>query len=178
MKLNRIVHLLVVLGFAWVQSTTAATDGRPGSSSQGSLQISLYVPPQIQLSGLKDVALTTNAAQPAQALTQFCVYSRTGQYQLAAYGSGSNSSFSLAYQNAGDYTPTRSYALSVDDGSGARQIESGVVITGLVGADSKSLECSNTGPNAQLRISSASASDQRQHAGVYQGTLTLTVAPE
>lgn len=154
----------------------AAVDGQVGRISQGSLRISLNVAPQVQVSNLTDIILARDGQEIATSRSEICIYSRTGQYQLKAQGSGLDASFKLtqADTEANDW----SYQLKYDDGSGVRPLTSGVPLSGLGGADPASVTCGTTGLNGQLQISSQPTNGHQPHPGRYTGTLTLLVAPE
>lgn len=175
---NLTILLLGTLGASFVSGTQAATDGQVGQTSQGSLRISLNVAPQVQISNLQDISLATNGLQVATSHSQVCIYSRTGQYQLLAQGSGQDASFRLNQTGQTSESDQWSYQVQYDDGSGPRPLASGVPLGGLAGADPHSQTCGTTGLNGQLLLSSQPSSDQRPRPGLYTGTLTLLVAPE
>lgn len=172
-----IVLLACVLG-GLPSLATAATDGRAGPTSVGSLQISLNVDPKIRLSNLQDVQLVSRGGQLLSANRDVCIYSRTGQYQLQAQGSGIDAAFALNQAGAAAEQNQWTYQVQYSDGSGLIPISSGVPLAGLRGADSRSQNCDSTGPNGQLLISSRPNPGERQRTGHYTGVLTLLVAPE
>lgn len=172
-------HNLTILLLASLASgTQAATDGQVGQTSQGSLRISLNVAPQVRISNLQDISLATNGLQAAISQNAVCIYSRTGQYQLLAQGSGHDASFKLNQTGPSNEADQWSYQLQYDDGSGLKPLASGVPLGGLDGADPHSETCGTTGLNGQLQVSSQPSFSQRPRPGLYTGTLTLLVAPE
>ena len=178
MGYNLTIALLACAFGSWTGQVAGATDGSTGATSQGSLRISLSVEPHVRLSNLQDVRLTPDGSQQVSAHRELCIYSRTGQYQLQAQGSGADASFMLSQVGYTAEPNQRAYQVQYNDGSGLKPLASGVPLGGLRGADPNSQTCSTTGLNGQLLISSNPKSTQLQRAGHYTGTLTLLVAPE
>lgn len=178
MGYNLPIGLLACVLTGWIGEATGATDGSTGSTSQGSLRISLSVEPQVRLSNLQDVRLVAKGSQTVSTRSELCIYSGTGQYQLQAQGSGVGARFILSQVGSTAEANQRVYQVQYNDGSGLKLLASGVPLGGLSGADPNSQTCSSTGLNGQLLISSTPKPAQLQTAGHYTGTLTLLVAPE
>ncbi len=178
MGYNFTIRLLTTLAAYLACTSHAATDGQVGQRSQGSLRISLNLAPQVQISNLQDISLATDGLQLATSHNQVCIYSRTGQYQLLAQGSGQDASFKLKQTGQNSHSDQWSYQLAYDDGSGPQALASGVPLGGLTGADPHSQTCGTTGLNGRLQVSSQPSTNQHPRPGLYTGTLTLLVAPE
>jgi hypothetical protein len=178
MGYNSTIGLLACAFCSWTGQAAGATDGSAGTTSQGSLRISLSVEPHVRLSNLQDIRLTPDGSMQVSAHRELCIYSRTGQYQLQAQGSGADASFRLSQAGRNAEPNQRVYQVQYSDGSGLKPLASGVPLGGLSGADTSSQTCGTTGLNGRLLISSNPKSDQLQRAGHYTGTLTLLVAPE
>ena len=151
-------------------SAHGATQGDVGHISQGTVGISLTIPPAISLDGLRDVELSAEQGQSLAGTTPVCVSGTyQGAYSLAAQGSGSDNDFVL---DSG--SEAAAYTVSYSDAHGSGELRpSG-------GVDERFL-ASNTGcadgENAELTVSVDSADDPDRTSQVYTGTLTLLVIP-
>lgn len=74
----------------------AASGGRLGASSAGSMTISLYIPPRVDVAGAGEVQLSSTALNGGRVEQPLCV-SGTGSpsYEVAAYGSGEAGAFTM-----------------------------------------------------------------------------------
>lgn len=158
----------------------AATQGSLGSTSTGSLSVSVSVPNRVQLSGLSDVAFTNQDPSVAASSAQnVCVWSntKTRGYNVDATGSGAGGAFTLA--NA---TLTVPYSVEWSGSSGATSgtaLTAGTALTGLT-STATDASCSAGPPSSASLIVKIAASDLQsmQASTSYTGTLTLVVAPE
>lgn len=156
-----------------LSTAQAAQDGERGSTSTGSLQISLQIQQEVRLSGLRDLQLSSDQ-HSARAQSPACIYvSDTGQYQLSASGSGAGQAFMLRSADA-----SLPYAVHYDDGRGSQTLVSGNTLRGLRGGDTGSPICENTGENGTVQVQVPPEALQNATPGTYAGTLTLLIAPD
>ena len=88
-----------MLALACGTAADAATQGTLGTTSTGSVSVSVSVPNRVQLSGLTDVAfLNQDPSVAALNAQNVCVWSNTSTrgYNIDASGSGSGCAFTLA----------------------------------------------------------------------------------
>ena len=169
---------MLALGFG--TAADAATQGSLGSTSTGSVSVSVSVPNRVQLSGLTDVAfLNQDPSVAALNAQNVCVWSNTGTrgYNIDASGSGSGGAFTLA--NGGLTVP---YAVEWSSSSGASSgtpLASGTALTGLTSTATNASCSAGPATSASLIVRIAAADLQAMQASTtYTGTLTLVVAPE
>ena len=68
----KVIFLLAVL----IPSVNfAATQGTLGTTSTGTVNISITIPALVQLTGLSDIAMGTSSSFPATGNTTACIYS-------------------------------------------------------------------------------------------------------
>ncbi len=74
----------------------AATDGVPGFSSTGTLDISISVLDEVRISNLGDILLGTFAGVDASGTSGACIYRNSSTiYQITASGNGTANAFTL-----------------------------------------------------------------------------------
>lgn len=151
----------------------AATDGVPGFSSTGTLDISISVDDEVRISNLSDIILGTFAGTDATGTSDACIYRNSATtYQITASGNGTANAFTLT-----DGTGTVGYSVTYADASATPvSMSSGIALTGQDGADSD-VDCAGTGDNAEIGVTVTAADAAALPAGNYAGTLTLVVAP-
>ncbi len=165
---------LLTGGVAAVLATTAfaATDGTPGFTSTGTVDISITVDDEVRISNMVDIQLGTFAGADASDSTGACIYRNSAPtYQITASGSGAANAVTLT-----DGTNSVAYSVTYSDGSAPDSMTSGLALTGQAGAD-VDVACGNTGDNATVAVTVAAADAAALPAGAYTGTLTLVVAP-
>ena len=167
---------LIVGGVAVMMASNAfaATQGTTGGTSTGNLLISLNVNDEVRISNLQDINLGVFDGQNGLSGTSdACVFRNgTGIYQITATGSGDNNEFQLASgENTVDYT------VSYNSGIAGVPLLSGTAVP-QTGGDPSSETCGTTGNNGVITVDVAAAELIGSASGGYQGTLTLTVAPQ
>ncbi len=188
-KLKRIItslHIVACLGIAVPLSTYAATQGSLGTTSTGTVDITLEIPAQVRITALNDIELTpTVLTSDVTGSTTACIYSAStvtsGGYQVTATSdnNGGGGSFFVKEQGAG--TETIEYTATWHDGGSASpsSMTEGSPLTGQENADTVSTNCSGTGPstNATFEIKFLSADLTTASVATYEDTVTLVVAP-
>lgn len=149
----------------------AASQGRLGATSSGSIGISLHIPPRVDVAGAGDIKLAANGGTVEQPL---CISGRgSPSYEVAAYGSGKAGAFTMV----GDEGAAIVYDVSFRTPGDARPTDL------APGAQSRSFvlpgseACVAGGGSAvviDLTAGGAGGADETP----YTGTLTLVVAPE
>jgi hypothetical protein len=158
----------------------AATQGSLGSTSTGSVSVSVSVPNRVQLSGLTDVAfLNQDPSVAASNAQKVCVWSNTSTrgYNIDATGSGAAGAFTL-----GSGALTVPYTVEWSSSSGASSgtpLTSGTALTGLTSTATNASCSAGPASSASLIVGISTANLQTMQASTtYTGTLTLVVAPE
>ncbi len=150
----------------------AATDGVPGFTSTGTLDINLQVNDEVRISNLQDILLGTFAGVDVSGSSGACIYRNSATtYQITGTGDGAANAFTLT-----DGTSTVPYSVSYTDSAATSSMTSGVALTARDGADND-VDCLNTGDNATVDVTVTAADASTLPAGTYAGTLTLVVAP-
>ena len=173
MKYSRLVKTtLFALGVA-SSSVMAATQGTLGTTSTGTLDITLDIDNLMRVSNLDDINLGTYAgAGNLTGSDSFCVYRNgAGNYAITMTGSGAANAFTLA--NGGNTLP---YTVEFVNG-GNNAMTTGAALTGQAGANTTSDTCGGT-DNVSVNVAVDNADLAAAPAGNYTGTLTIVVAPE
>lgn len=158
-------------------SVYSATQGTKGTTSTGSVDVSVDIGQLIKISNLKDIQLGAYAGgpNPLSASSDFCVY-RNGsdKYNITMSGNGTANAFTLS--QGPDVLP---YSVEFVNGSTTLPVTSGTLIGNQAGANTTSESCSNgSANNASVTVKVENADLSAAPAGSYAGTLTVIVAPE
>ena len=169
----------VALGGALVAATVgaqAATDGTTGSTSTGTVDISLQIDGAVRISNLDNLDLGTfTGSGPLTASDTACVYSNgaTG-YSVTATSTAqgvSTGAFELS-----DGTDSIPYVVTFNDGGGASTLGFNSAAT-MGNARTIDDNCSAVADNATIQVDVAVVDASSVAQGTYTSTLTLVVAP-
>jgi len=149
----------------------AATEGVSGPMSSGTLVVSISKVDRLQISGISDILLSRFSAGPS-GVTNFCVFSSSGRYQVAA-SSAHSSGTNFRLTNGSDFVV---YSVQWNSGSNTTPMASGTPLTHRTG-DAVDPGCGGRLPAAVL-VRTAEANTSSAPAGRYTDTLTVLLAPE
>lgn len=158
----------------------AATQGTLGATSTGTVAISASVPNRARITGLTDVAFTSQDPNTAASSAQnVCVWSNTATkgYTVTATGSGAANAFTLAN---GSLTVPYSVQWSATSGqTSGTALATGTASAGLVSTATQQICSSGPSTSASLIVGIGTADlGGMQAATSYTGTLTLVVTPQ
>jgi hypothetical protein len=154
-----------LLTLAAGSAANAATQGSLGTTSTGTVGVSVSVPNRVQISGLTDVAFTNQDPSVAASNAQnVCVWSNTSTrgYNVTASGSGTAGAFTLA--NASLTVP---YSVEWAGSSGASSgtaLASGTALTGLTSTATNATCSAGAASTASLIVKIASSNLQSMQA--------------
>ncbi len=155
----------------------AVTQGSAGSTSTGSITITITIPSLTRISALNDIALGTwSGSGPLSGRDNaICVWSSTGGYSVTATGSGAGGAFQLASgANRVDYTVQWAQTGGATSGAAMTQ---GAALTGRT-TSATATDCSTgAASTAGVFVSISVAELSSTPAGTYNGTLQLLITP-
>lgn len=176
MKYSHLIKASIfALGLASTATMAVPVQGTLGTSSTGSLDITLQVAPLVLVTNLNDIALGTYSGTGNLSNSDnFCIYHNgDGKFNITMNGSGTGSAYTLA--NGSNLLP---YTVGFTNGAAPiAPMTTLVALTGQTGANLVDSTCSG-GDNVKVDITVANASLATAPAGTYTGTLTMVVAPE
>jgi hypothetical protein len=183
MTLRDITNILLIVAFSFSLSkaSMSATQGAAGSTSTGTLDISIALADVVQISSLNDIIFPVWGGTGGMIeFDDLCIYSNTagGGYNVTATGSGSGSAFTVT-----DGSNTMAYNASWNDVSGTNtgmaSLTTNVALTSQTGASTNSLDCSSGASlTSRIIIEFIEATLMGAPVSVYSGTLTFNIAPE
>ena len=155
----------------------SATQGTPGATSTGSVDVNVTVPSLARISALNDISLGPwSGTGGMSGGDDLCVWTTTGGYNVTATGSGAAGAFTLA-----SGLNTLAYTVQWADVAGAvsgSAVTSGVALIGQTAA-ATTTDCNGgVSLDATVLVDIAEAALAGAADGAYTGTLTLVVAPE
>lgn len=176
-NIGKIIKGLIVAGaFIATGSVIAATQGTLGVTSTGTVDISVGVGDQIQITALADIIGPYVPGSDFTGSSPACVYRNggSGDFDLTiTSANGSGTDFRL--NDAGTFVI---YDVTFNDSlSGAVNMDNGVLNnTSFTNADTTSTTCSSA-PQSTLAINVPDANLGAVGPGTYTDTLTILVAP-
>ena len=156
----------------------AVTQGTLGSTSSGSLSITVTVPSLARITKLADIALGTWTGTGAMngSDNSICVWSSTGGYSITATGSGAANAFTLAGTGGNTVAYNVQWAQTGGASSGSA-VTAGTALTGQ-NTNATSTDCSTgVASTAGVFVTIPEANIAGKPAGAYSGSLTLLVTP-
>jgi len=156
----------------------SATQGDPAARSTATVQISVLVAGRALISGLTDLALTTQTGSSADlaGTGALCIWTNTASrlYSVTASGSGPDGEFELA----GDAGGALPYTAQWISGSGLQDtalLTSGTPLMAQLPQGAQP-HCAAGSGNATLALNAPA--QNMAGSGAYAGQLTLLIAPE
>jgi hypothetical protein len=176
-RLLSLTGLAVAVAAAPLPAALGAEQGQiSDTQSTGTVDLSLEVPPLVQISELDDIDLGIFGGAAMAGTDDVCVWSTTRGYTLTASGDGGG--FNLT----GDVTNTSlAYSVEWAETGGATSGTSLAAGTGLAGltTSATSPDCNaGTNPTASVIVEVSDTDLGAAPTDTYTGTLTLVVAPE
>jgi hypothetical protein len=179
-------RLLTVSVFAFASfPAQAATEGTLGTTSTGSVTLSVTKSVQAQITDLTDMTLANwSIGQGAVTLTSnVCLYSSTGNYKVTATGSGLLGAFTIA--SGLNLIP---YSVTWNAGGVGNLANTGTALitniqsTGFSNASTTSATCSGGGASNDtarviVTLASLDMTAAASSATPYTGTLTMLITP-
>ncbi len=156
----------------------AANQGTLGTSSTGTVNISITIPGLVQITGLSDITLAPTAlVAPVTGATSACIYSNTagGSYSVTATSSNGSSGL-FRVNNGSNYIPYSAYWNNTSAATQTTALASGTAVSPIAGGSTTSLTCGGTN-NANFNISFSVAQIAGAAPLAYTDTVTLLIAP-
>ena len=178
--INGTVVSAVVMASLAATAAQAATQGTLGATSTGTVTITASVPNRARITGLSDVAFTSQDPNTAASNAQsVCVWSNTATkgYTVTATGSGATNAFTLA--NGALTVPYSVQWNALTGQTTGTALATGTASAGLVSTATQ--QTCSTGPTTTSSlVVGISTTDlgTMQSATTYTGTLTLVVTPQ
>lgn len=169
--------LLIALAVSPVLSR-AASDGDTGTTSTGSLDVSLAIGNLVRISGIEDLSFGSYDGNGDEARDDdVCIWTNqnSATYRVKARGSGAAHSFLLS----DGASQTLAYTVRWNDTTGTDGNESlaADTLSGVMtNANTSSTTCSG-GSNANFQVKIAEAALLARRPGTFSGVLTLIISP-
>jgi hypothetical protein len=163
----------------------AATQGTLGSTSTGTVNLSITKSVQAQISDLSDMTLA-NWSVGDGAVTLFsnaCIYSSTGSYKVTATGSGLANAFTISSGlNTIPYTVTWNAGGQGNLANTGTSLTSNIQSTNFANANTTNATCSGGGAGNDtarvvVGITQANMNSAASSSTPYTGTLTMLITP-
>lgn len=170
--------------FLWVMlplsQVFAATSGSLGTTSTGTLSVSITIPSLVQISGVSDIALGTPSSFPATGNTTLCIYSNVssplGSYYVTASSANENSGSFRVKDSGSNYIVYSAYWNNSSAASQTTALTSSTKTAQQTGGNAVSLTCGGSA-NANFNISFSASQVAGVAAASYADTVTLLVTP-
>lgn len=157
----------------------AATQGTLGTTSTGTVGVSITIPALVQISSLSDIALGTPSSYPATGNTTACIYSNLvspagGYYVTATSLNASAGAFRVV--NSGNFITYSAYWNNTSAATQTTALTSGTKTAVQTGGSATSVTCGGT-PNANFNVSFSATQIQAASPASYTDTVTVLITP-
>lgn len=166
-----------------LMSTTvsfSATDGTLGTTSTGTVVVSLTIPALVLITGLANITLTpTNFVAPVTGATTACIYSNVvtplGSYYVTA-SSANGLAGAFRVNNGTNFITYSAFWNNAAAAAQTTALTSGTKTAQQTGGSAVSLTCGGN-PNANFNVSFSSAQVAGAAPLTYTDTVTLLITP-
>jgi len=174
---HRVIFLLVSLLPSFV---FAASPGTLGTTSTGTVNISITIPALVQITNLSDITLGSTSSFPASGNTTACIYSNVasplGSYYVTASSVNTSGSDFRVKDSGTDYIIYSAYWNNTSSPSQTTTLTSGTKTAQQTGGSAVSLSCSGSS-NANFNINFTAAQVQGAPAASYSDVVTIVISP-
>lgn len=161
-------------------SVFAATDGTLGTTSTGTVGVSITIPALVQISGLSDITLGSISTFPATGNTTACIYSNVaspaGSYFVTASSANALTTSFRVKGTGTNYIVYNAFWNNTSAATPTTALSSGTKTAQQTGGNAISLTCGGT-PNANFNVNFSSAQVAGASADTYTDTVTLLITP-
>ena len=150
----------------------AATQGGLGTSSTGSIDISLNLREAVRISGLSDIVLDARQGEDTHGTSSVCIYQSRGLgFKIKAVGNGQMDNFAISANQS-----NIEYSVAFQADGNSVQLSPGIPVSVDTVKQPSKQDCSASGPNAQVEVSIKGTESDKAVPGEYVGILTLVVS--
>jgi hypothetical protein len=174
-------HQVIFLLFFLISSTVlAATQGTLGTTSTGTINISITLPALVEVTGFSDITLGSTSSFPATGNTTACIYSNVasplGSYFVTATSQNTSGTDFRVKDSGTDFIAYSAFWNNASSASQTTSLTSGTKTAQQTGGSAVSLNCGGS-PNANFNISFSAAQVQGAPAASYSDVVTLLISP-
>ena len=158
----------------------AATDGSLGTTSTGTVVVSITIPALVQITGLSDITLGSASTFPVTGNTTACIYSNVasplGSYYVTASSLNTSGADFRVKDSGMNYITYSAYWHNTSAATQTTALTSGTKTAQQTGGSAISLTCGG-GANANFNINFSETQVQAAPAATYTDTVTLLITP-
>ncbi|WP_115711825.1 hypothetical protein [Legionella sainthelensi] len=158
----------------------AATQGTLGSTSTGTVNVSITIPALVQITGLSDITLGSTSSFPATGNTTACIYSNVatplGSYYVTATSQNTSGTDFRVKDSGTDYIVYSAFWNNTSAAAQTTALTSGTKTAQQTGGSAVSLTCGGSS-NANFNISFSASQVQGAPAATYTDVVTLLITP-
>lgn len=176
--------LVLLVLFILSKPAFSATQGNLGATSTGTVNVTITIPPLVQISALSDIALSSTSTFSATGSTTACIYSNVatplGSYYITATSlNASGGNFRVKDNGTDVITYSAYWGNTATAMQTAPALVSGTKSAQQTGANTNSPTCgtSTITPTANFNINFSAAQLQVAPAATYTDVVTLLITP-
>jgi len=159
-----------------------ATQGALGTTSSGTVNVSITIPALVQISGLSDITLGSASSFPAIGSTTACVYSNVasplGSYFVTVTSSNASGGNFRVKDSGTDFIVYSAFwSNTITVNQTPPSLGSGTKTAQQTGGSATSVTCSPAGANANFSVSFNSTQVEGAPAAAYSDTVTILISP-
>lgn len=174
-KVSFIVSFFLLPSFVF-----AATQGTLGTTSTGTVNISITIPALVQATGFSDITLGSTSSFPATGNTTACIYSNVasplGSYFVTASSLNTSGSNFRVKDSGTNFIVYSAFWNNTSAASQTTALTSGTITAQQTGGSAVSLTCGGSA-NANFNISFSAAQVEGAPAATYTDVVTILITP-
>lgn len=169
--------VIFTLGMCINIASYAASDGTLGTTSSGTVGVSVTVPSTVLISNLSDISVTATDPTPSGE-TSPCIFTNVPAATYTITATSAHDSAGSFRVNDGSNYVTYTAQWNDEDNPGGTALTSATTLTGQTSANTSSLNCGGPGgSNARFTVTFSRDTLLAAPYGTYTDTVTLLVAP-
>jgi len=158
----------------------ASTQGTLGTTTTGTVSISITIPALVQVTGLSDLTIASASSFPVTANTTACIYSNVasplGSYFVTASSTNASTTNFRVKDSGTNYITYAAYWNNAAAATQTTTLASGTKTAQQTGGSSTSLTCGGS-PNANFNINLTAAAVEGVPAATYSDVVTIIISP-
>lgn len=172
--------IIFFTGFVFPTLAFAATQGTLGTSSTGTVNVSITIPALVQITGLSDITLGSTSSFPATGNTTACIYSNVasplGSYYVTAASQNTSGTDFRVKDSGTNFIAYSAYWNNTSAATQTTALTSGTKTAQQTGGSAVSLTCGGSS-NANFNISFSASEVQGAPAATYTDVVTILITP-
>lgn len=171
---------ICLISFVLPSLVFGSTQGTLGTTTTGTVNVSITIPPLVEVTGLTDITLGSTSSFPATGNTTACIYSNVtspaGSYYVTATSQNSSGANFRVKDSGTNFIVYSAFWNNTSAATQNTALTSGTKTAQQTGGNATSLTCGGSA-NANFNLSFSAAQVQGVQAATYTDVVTVLITP-